>query len=162
MAILFLTMYNVYMFMKLATVLSSVTKETLDAASKESLLKVAEVVVFSNGTLRANVTNEGPEEVEDIASIDVIVLYTVNASPPLPATYLLSFSYNVTSNGVWTVRRVFIDNYTYSYSEHPYLMPGETVEIEALLPSAPLKGSEGLLLVSTPSGTKAKRSFIVK
>lgn len=160
-ALLVSTMCIVYTFMKLAAILSLTTKETLGIGNGLPSLKVVDAVVFSNGTLRANITNDGPEEVEDLASVDIIVSYTANSSPT-PVTYLLSFSRNLSSRGVWTVRRVFIGNHTFSYSEHPYLMPGETVEIEALLPSTPLKDSEGMLIISTPDGAKAKRSFVVR
>ena len=130
-----------------------------------NIRKVSAEIIITNTSLkfnmlRANITNKGPSTIHDLSKLDVIVFYYVNLSNSLkPVTYILHFNEDNTANGTWYIYRIVVGDIVLNYTEHPYLRPGEQAEIIALLPEEPASGTEGLVIVSTPEGSRAEHIF---
>ncbi|MET1128630.1 MAG: hypothetical protein ABWW70_04870 [Thermoproteota archaeon] len=160
-----LTLATLYLTYTSVSLLVTVGKLGAEEGQREvTMLRVVGLNVDrKNGVLEIYVRNEGPHTLTDVAELDVVVSYQADVNGSLvPVTFILRYSPGSPQPGEWAVREIQVDGISYAYIEHPYLKPGETAVIEAVVPLSMPKGSYGTVTVVAPSGDRAEYAFVAR
>lgn len=156
-SMVFLSLYSIYVLLSFVTNLTQLVR-----ASKglEQVIDIRNVTVYANGSIFLLISNTGKSTIGRVSNLDVIISYLDLSG--YQVSYLLRFNQEPLP-GCWRTVEVCVEGTTmcFPYYSREFLKPGELILMRGLLPTLPIPGSWGYVVVVTPTSHKAERAFSV-
>lgn len=154
----FLSLYSIYILLSIVTNFTQLLRVT---KGLEQEVAIHNITVYANGSIVVLIANTGKSTINRVSDLDIVVSYFDSLDHQV--TYLLKFNNYQSLPGCWRVIGVCVEGATTCFTNYSreFLKPGELALLRGLLPTPPIPGSWGYIVVITPTGYKVERAFSV-